>query len=174
MAILNPFGLVCMSAQPIQKAHFQLTFNSPGGSFSENNNLEILSFPALKQLVEVRDFVPFNSQIPYAGTKQKVMGDASFRFFDTTSGYKFWMEWFKKVYDPDSDTVGILTDYLGNGEVKIFKPNGDAESDMAEWGTLSLKDCWPSALGVDALDMSSDDQLGYTVTLQMTDVVFEQ
>jgi hypothetical protein len=162
-----------MASQPIQKAYFQLSFNSPSGSFEEKNNLEILGFPALRQVVSANDFVPFNSQIPYAGIKQKVAGDATFRFFDNLNGYKFWNEWFKKVYDADEDKVGIITDYLGNGEVTIYKPSGDAESDVSAWGKIKITDCWPSGIGVDGLDMSSDDQLGYTVTLQMADATFE-
>lgn len=173
MSIKNPSGTVCMSSTPIQRAHFQLSFQSPSGSFGDSENLEILTFPSLSQIIEARDFVAFNSQIPYAGIKQKIVETAKFRFFDNTKGISFWTDWFKKVYDLESDKVGIISEYAGTGEVTIFKAAGSAEDDMTEWGKIKITDCWPSSVGADELDMSSDEPLSYSVTLQITDAVFE-
>jgi hypothetical protein len=171
--ILNPSGVICGSLQPIVKSHFQLSFSSPAGSWSSSDNAEILSFPDVMNSVEAQDYIPFNSQIPYASRKSKSTGNLKFRFFDGTSGMSFWQKWFKLVYNADEDKVGILPDYCGRGEVTIYKPNGTACSNMSTWGKIIIDNCWPSALGTESLDMQSDEPFGYSITLQMMDIDFQ-
>lgn len=174
MAILSPFGVVCSSLQPIAKSHFTILFTSPFGSFQDSNNFEVLSFPRLSSEVAVESYKPFNSQIPIAGEKKSITGEMKFRFFQNSFGYQFWKNWFGAVYNRQSDRVGILPNYVGNGRISIYAPNGDPSRGMVEWGHISIYDCWPSALSLDDLTMSSDgEQWDFGVTLQILDAEFD-
>lgn len=170
--ILNPFGMVCASLQPIIKSHFDVSFTSPSGRWRATDNVEILSIPELRQSVGVESYTPFNSRIPYASFKEGSQGELKFRFFDGTSGFSFWKGWFNKVYSSSGDAVGVLSEYVGNGQVSIYRPVGTGCAGMSLWGTISMENCWPSSISIESLDMNSDEPLGYSVTLQMTDVSF--
>jgi hypothetical protein len=174
MALINPMGVVCASTQPILKHMYDVTFSSPGGTFSGMNNLEDLRISGLKQTMGIINYTPFNSTWPIAGIKEPVRDAVcTFRFLDGTKGFDFWKAWFRRVYDPETDRVGLFPEYRGDGTINIYKA-GSSKAQPSQWGTIRLKDCWPMSIGPDELDMSSDGEIfTYTVTLQALDTEME-
>lgn len=146
-----------------RKNHFEVQFGPTmeGANDIIDSNLKfmLVSFPLPKETTESTEISYFNQTIHTAGrttfeTAQCILRDA----IDYDTETKF-LNWRKKVYDPESGRMGIASEYKVSAVVKEFTPNGD------EYRSWKLIGVWPS--GIDYGDLSYEDggEKQLTVTL---------
>lgn len=166
MAILNPFGIVCMTSEPIRTSNFYANFSSPYGEWADTDSLEMARVTTLGMSIKVQTWQAYNSEIPMPGFKAAIQDiQLVFRCFDNTTGFKFWSKWIgmaeggKGIYSQDKDTVETNRGaYLGSGEITLTLPTG------ATWKTISIVGMWPSMVRIDSLDVANDgDPVSYSV-----------
>lgn len=145
-----------------RKNHFEVQF-----VMTEENDFQIdpdlrfmlVSFPLPKETTESSDVSYFNQTIKTAGkttfdTTTMVLRDAI--EYDTEKNF---LEWRKRVYDPETGKMGLAAEYKCNAKVFEYTPNGE------EYRSWTLIGCWPS--GIDYGEMTYDDggekQLSVTI-----------
>ena len=138
---------------PLQrKHHFEISFaeNSQGQKFiDEGLKFMLVSFPLPKETTDASDINYFNQTIKVAGrttfeTTTMILRDAI--SYDTEAKF---LNWRKKVYDPETGKMGVAADYKIKATVKEFTPNGE------EYRSWKIVGCWPS--GIDYGEMTYDD-----------------
>lgn len=111
-----------------------------------------------------------NSQIPMPGIKPPAgPSSISFMILGGADILNFWKNWWRKVYDPDTDRVGLFNEVAGTGHIELFFPDGAPSGVKA-----TLRDCWPSNVVVGPTSSQSDgDAASFEVQLEVTDVIYE-
>lgn len=136
-----------------RKNHFDIQFlkteDNATSILDDNMRYMVVSFPLPKETTEATDVSFFNQTIKTAGkttfeTSTLVLRDAI--YYDTESRF---LEWRKKVYDPENGTMGIAAEYKQNAVVREYSPNGD------EFRAWKLIGCWPSS--IDNGELSYED-----------------
>ena len=110
-----------------RKNHFEISFaeNSQGQKFiDEGLKFMLVSFPLPKETTDASDINYFNQTIKVAGrttfeTTTMILRDAI--SYDTEAKF---LNWRKKVYDPETGKMGVAADYKIKATVKEFTPNG--------------------------------------------------
>lgn len=145
-----------------RKNHFEVQFikNDAGIEIDPDLRFMVVSFPLPKESTEVSDVSYFNQTIHTAG---KTTFENTTMVLRDTIKYdteKKFLNWRKKVYDPETGTMGLAAEYKCDAIVREYTPNGEQ---YREW---KLVGCFPS--GIDYGDLSYDDggekQLSVTIT----------
>lgn len=144
-----------------RKNHFEVFFGSNDTiKIDPELKFMVVNFPLPKETTESSDVNYFNQTIKTAGrttfeTTQMVLRDT----IDYDTELKF-LDWRKKVYDPETGRMGLAADYKIKAQVIEYTPNGD------EYRKWELIGCWPS--GIDYGDLTYEDggekQLTVTIT----------
>ena len=130
-----------------RKNHFEVQFDND--LFDNEFRFMLVSFPLPKETTESSDINYFNQTIKVAGkttfdTTTMVLRDAV--DYDTEERF---IEWRKKVYDPENGTMGIAEDYKCDAIVYEYTPN---KEEFRKWKVIG---CWPS--GIDFGELTYDD-----------------
>lgn len=107
-------------------------------------------------------------ELPYGNTTVKVAGkmsvddiDLEVRDFIDPDIMKLLKDWRRKVYDPDSDTVGTSDKYKKTGYIYQYAPDG---SMVRTW---RIDGVWPSSFNPGDLSQDSLDAKMMTLTLSV-------
>lgn len=130
-----------------RKNHFEVQFDS---DFIDSElRFMLVSFPLPKETTEASDISYFNQTIKVAGkttfdNTTMVLRDAI--EYDTEQKF---LNWRKKVYDPENGTMGLAADYKCDATVYEYTPNKES------YRTWRIIGCWPSS--IDYGEMTYDD-----------------
>ena len=146
-----------------RKNHFEVQFiknDETGFTIDDNLRFMLVSFPLPKETTESSDISYFNQTIKTAGktsfdSATMVLRDAI--SYDTEQKF---LEWRKKVYDPEKGTMGLAAEYKLNAIVYEYTPNGEQ---YRQWKLIG---CWPSSIdwGELTYEDGGEKQLSVTIT----------
>ena len=169
MPLVSPYNIIASSLEPARKSHFSVDFQSPLGSMPEIGRYSLRSIPPPPAQLRADPATVFNSQLYVPGVKAPA-GDIvllHILYLDDTI-LNWWKDWFKLLYDPETDRVGLLNEVVGQGSITIHYPTG-TKSDMK----IELHDCFPGSVKLAHLDVeSAGEPATFEVTLYVTDVVY--
>lgn len=145
-----------------RKNHFEVQFgkNANGESFIDDNlRFMLVSFPLPKETTEASDINYFNQTIKVAGrttfdTSTMVLRDA----IDYDTEKKF-LNWRKRVYDPEKGTMGLAAEYKHEAIVYEYTPNKE------EYRKWKIVGCWPSGIDYGELTYEDGGEKQLSVTL---------
>ena len=171
MPLQSPFNRLVPNLEPVRRAHFGVTFQSPVGPMPQEEAVLALrtALPAAAAIAAA-PHTARNSQIPIPGIKSSG-GPITlvFRIFTGSKLLQWWQSWYALVYDPDTDRVGLFNEIVGRGEVILYGPDGQP----AGVKTI-LRDCWPTAIRMGQLDVEdAGDCADFEVSIEVTDVAYE-
>lgn len=145
-----------------RKNHFEVQFQTnEANDFTLDTKMKFLvvSFPLPKEQTESTDVSYFNQTIKTAGKTSFSETTLVLRDtinYDTEAQF---LKWRKKVYDPQTGTMGLAAEYKCKARVFEYTPNGEQ---ARVW---ELVGCWPA--GIDYGDLSYEDggekQLSVTI-----------
>lgn len=170
MPLTSPYGQIAPQLEPVRRSHFDVRFYGPAGAMPQEGTLALRSALPAAAAMEASPHTGRNSQIPIPGIKSSG-GPATlvFRIFGGTSLLSWWNGWYKLVYDPDTDRVGLFEEVAGRGEVTLYLPTGQPAGVKA-----ILKDCWPTSIRIGQLDVDDPgDVADFEASVECTDVVYE-
>jgi hypothetical protein len=122
-------------------------------------NVEIKGLPEIGDTVTHADIPLVNSCIQVPSHFIPVGPfNLQCRMFSNRDGLNFWSAWRDLVYDYGTDSVGLLNQVAGSGEITIF--SGD--STLAVYELLNV---WPSRVAVGPFSVDEDGLLPYSITL---------
>ena len=143
-----------------RKNHFEVFFGSNENvKIDPNLKFMVVNFPLPKETTESTDVNYFNQTIKTAGrttfeTTQMVLRDT----IDYDTELKF-LDWRKKVYDPETGRMGLAADYKTKAQVIEYTPNGE------EYRKWELVGCWPSSIDYGDLTYEDGGEKQLTVTI---------
>lgn len=158
------------SGEVHRKSWWEMDLNAPTGSMPTDCQYRIRQMPSPSDCTNVVTYVAINSEWLYPGIKKAAGNvDIKLHLYAKDALYEFFRSWLKLVYDPETEEVGLYSDVVGSGSLKLYVP---AEKGLIKLDrTIDLIDVWPSGMSLGELDRDSDGEpLGYTVTLQVMDV----
>ena len=141
-----------------RKNHFEVQFNSK--FIDPEFRFMLVSFPLPKETTETSDINYFNQTVKVAGRTSfaettMVLRDA----IEYDTEMKF-LDWRKKVYDPETGIMGLASEYKCDAWVYEYTPNKEM---LRRWKIIG---CFPS--GIDYGELTYDDggekQLSVTLT----------
>jgi len=119
--------------------------------------VEGLSLPNIT--VDAMSLSRGNQTYKVAGKVQIEFGELTLRDFITADTEAMLMNWFSKVYNPQTAQIGFAADYKRQARLIEYSPDGSV---ARNW---KLEGCWPSTMTSGAL--SSDNSEKKQVTCQV-------
>lgn len=170
MGFKSPIGLISPSLEPVRSCHAEVNFTSPKGSMPSADNVSLLDFNGPSSGITATPVIGRNSQIPVPGIKPYAgSASVSFMFLGGGSILTFWKNWWREVYNPLEDRVGLFEEVAGTGNMRLFFPDGSPAGIV-----IRLIDCWPSNVIIAPTSSQSDgDVASFEVQLEVTDVVYD-
>ena len=105
-------------------------------------------------------------EVAYLNEKRKFAGNPVFDdltivmkdYIDIGTG-AILQKWRYEVYNPETGQIGLAAKYKKAGLIKMYGPNGEFDRE------IELVGCWPSALDLGEIDMTSEDAVQISMTL---------
>lgn len=170
MPLLSPYQNIAHRLEPIRRNTFSVSFDGPNGLLPEDARFALQSINPPAAVMRAETIAAFNSQLFVPGIKSPA-GEVALSciFFYGHGIFEWWMDWFKIVYDPETDRVGLLNEVVGQGAITLHTPDGERTRQQ-----IYLRDCWPGSVQMSSLDMNSNGEPAqFEVRLNVTDVSHE-
>ena len=152
--LTTPVNKLAYSLEPLRKANYILKLTSPtGGSMPEggSGHLHVKSLGSLVDEITSEKYKAFNSDFDVPTGKTTSTMAVDIRFMREREVYDFFTTWLKRVYNINSDKVGLYDQVVGQGSIEIYGPDGKEAI-----YTIGLIDVWPKSITVNGLDSDDD------------------
>lgn len=153
---------------------------SPVGRSPAEEDFALRSVPALRSGVNSTPVTGVNSILQVPQLHEACGGGFRFQLYLNTKGLAFWRSWLDRIYDPDTDEIGLYNDIVGQGLIRLYAPGGQNGATFAETTAcaepqlvhrIRLTDVWPTAITFAGFNRDDDGSPAeYDVELQIADV----
>lgn len=146
-----------------RKNHFEIQFENTSESIVDlDPDLTYLvsSWTLPKDETESFDAPYFNQRIKLPGLTSYSDGTLVIKDSVEKDTEKFFQDWRKLVYDPETGRAGYVATFKVDAIVTEFSPDGKKSR---EW---KLVGCWPSAIDYGDLDMADGGEKSINVTFK--------
>lgn len=177
MLLKSPNGILASSLEPLRKAHYAFSFQSPVGEIisSPTDLMHLAGGSGISDQLTTEKFVLLNSEFEIPTLKPSGQIKIPCRFMTNPAIFKKWKKWRDKVYNRNTDTFGLFDEFVGSGALKLFETSSGGSTPAPPTSAkveIKLIDIYPLTVDID--DLSSEDDgaspLLYTVTLSVGDV----
>ncbi len=160
--------------EPVRKAYYKLELvNSRGNNMPESSKYHIQSIGDLVDDIKTEPYAPYNGDFEIPVGKATTQLPIIVRFFRDNAVYKFFKDWKRLVYNPDTDQFGLYSDIVGSGIIKLYGPSAEKASGSQILNPpidplyeIRLNDVYPKSLVISGLD--SEDDGSSPATWQVT------
>jgi hypothetical protein len=165
-----------LGLEPIRQNHFEISIiDNQGTRMPDIGQYSILSLPSISNPVQIAQYAMVNSYFPVPGIKEHGGSiPLVFRSCSNTKALEFFTAWRSRVYNAESDTVGLYMNVIGSGEITPYKP-GEAgrgcPQEPEELGKkVRLEGIWPVDVLFNEFSMDAEGaNLTFQVVFAVTD-----
>lgn len=164
-------GIILTQSEVCRRSWWELNISAPTGEMPSDGQYKLRNLPDIMSKIGAQQYTSVNSRQAYPHLKEAVGCTAlGIHLYESDQLADFFKEWYKKVYDPETEAVGLYSDVVGQGTLKLYIPG---QGSPTEARTIKLVDCWPSGISIGSVDRDSDGEpLKYTVNLEVMDIDF--
>lgn len=137
----------------------------PQNTYAETNAQEVLRIAVSEASVphftnEVITVKRGNNAMKFAGTPSFGEGSIKLEDYIGAGPKDVLLAWQRKVYDVETEKVGLASDYKQNAWLTEYTPDGQVVR------TWKLSGCWISGLSEDSYSHESNEKRAITATIQ--------